>query len=335
MRGAQAVRFEQSPGFFNYIAFCKNAKEFSAQMPAPKLPADKSEYALCWYVDGSKANGTKVDGRIVVSDHHVRFMPGDPQFADTYVDLPREQVAVQHQAGQPNAILVGKDVSFSFRFSKLCPTCAPGSPAPPGVVPVLLDRNFALLDETILHFSSGWREIYRLSSGAPADSRSQAANSASSSGASPNPASPAAAALPPAPSGANLDRVTTPSTPTAAKGAGLPVSEPPRMKPVKLAAADALLVKRVPAEYPLDAKLLRLEGTVVLKVIVDKTGEVFQVNALSGPPLLESAAVDAVKQWQYKPYSVAGQPVDIETTVQVVFALDGSQPAARAQNLHK
>jgi protein TonB len=65
---------------------------------------------------------------------------------------------------------------------------------------------------------------------------------------------------------------------------------------------------------------------VVLRTVIDKTGEVFSVNALSGPPLLESAAVEAVKQWQYRPYSMNGQPVDVETTVEVVFALDGSLP---------
>ena len=100
-------------------------------------------------------------------------------------------------------------------------------------------------------------------------------------------------------------------------------------------AADGLLVRKIPPSYPLEAKLVRLEGTVVLHAVIDSAGEVSQVNALSGPPLLESAAVDAVKQWQYRPFSQNGQPVDVETTIEVVFALDGSHSAGRAQSAHR
>ena len=105
-----------------------------------------------------------------------------------------------------------------------------------------------------------------------------------------------------------------------------------RLVKIGAGAADGLLVRKVPPSYPLEAKLVRLEGTVVLHAVIDRTGEVSQVNALSGPPLLESAAVDAVKQWQYKPYAVNGQAVDVETTIEVVFALDGNRPTTRVQN---
>ena len=111
----------------------------------------------------------------------------------------------------------------------------------------------------------------------------------------------------------------------------------PRVKPVRIGsgAADGMLLKKVAPEYPLEAKLVRLEGTVVLRTVIDKTGEVSEVFATSGPPLLESAAVEAVKQWQYRPYTLNGQPVDVETTVEVVFALDGSHSAPRQQSAHK
>ena len=94
-------------------------------------------------------------------------------------------------------------------------------------------------------------------------------------------------------------------------------------------------MKKVPPSYPLSAKLVRLEGTVVVRAVIEKTGDVAEVYALSGPPILESAAVDAVKQWQYRPYVQNGQPVDVETTIEVVFALDGSRPTTRAANLAK
>jgi len=314
MNGAQAVRFEQNTGFFHYVAFCRTPREFMArlptgkQMPEAKLPPEATEYALCWYVSGSRAAGGKgsqdVDGRLVVSEHHVRFVPGEPRFADAYADLPREQTAVKHEAGQPDATLVGKGLAFSFRFSKLCLTCAPGTPAPPGVAsPALLDQEFALLDETILHFYSGWRQIYRLSSGAPAD---------------------------PPPGVQPANAVTSAAAPgTSTQASAPPPSGTPKAKPVRIASADGLLVKKVPPDYPLEARMVRLEGTVVLRAVIDKAGEVSEVSAVSGPSLLEPAAVDAVKQWQYRPYSVNGQPVDVETTIAVVFALDGSRPATR------
>jgi len=115
----------------------------------------------------------------------------------------------------------------------------------------------------------------------------------------------------------------------------LPRYSRPRRVKIASEAANGLLVRKIPPPYPLEAKLVRLEGTVVLHAIIDKTGEVSQVNALSGPPLLESAAVGAVKQWQYRPYSMNGQSVDVETTIKVVFALDGSHSTARAQNARR
>lgn len=356
MNGAQAVRFEQSPGFFNYIVFCKTPQDFLAQMPDAKLPSGKMEFGLCWYVDGSKAGGAasrEVGGRLVVSEHHVRFVPNDPQFADTYLDLPRDQAAVKHDAGQISGTLVGKGQTFRFRLSKLCGTCAAGTPAPAGVVPALVDQDFALLDETILHYYSGWRQIYRLSSGAPADSLPQPGNSVASAATRPvssrstvpttsadakqGAATSTGTSTPVAASRAPAAPTATAGTSTlyaagnspAAKTAAPMMIGGPKGKPVKLSSADGLLVKKVPPDYPLEAKLVRLEGTVMLHAVIDRMGEVSEVNAVSGPPLLESAAVDAVKQWQYRPYSLNGQPVDVETTIAVVFALDsGSHPAS-------
>ena len=78
-----AVRFEQSPGYFNYAAFCRTPKEFSAQIPKSGLPRDKIEFGIGWYVTASVTRtagaSPEVDGRIVVSQHHVRFMPRNPR----------------------------------------------------------------------------------------------------------------------------------------------------------------------------------------------------------------------------------------------------------------
>jgi TonB family protein len=336
-----AVRFEQSPGYFNYAAFCRTPKEFSAQIPKSGLPLDKIEFGIGWYVTATVTRPTaaspEVDGRIVVSPHHVRFMPRNPEAADEYLDFPRGEVEFKHSPGEPDASLRSKDVVVNFRFSKICPTCAPGTPVPPGSNAVLLEREFALLGETLSQFESGWRTTYRLSKGAPADSlsRNQPASVAASAAPRPSPEQKTSSAAP-----AEVSPVVSfappkadgTANPAATKASAPLVIRASKGRPVKISSADGLLVKKVAPEYPLDAKILRLEGTVVLRTVIDKTGEVSSVFALSGPPLLESAAVEAVKQWQYRPFSMNGQPVEVETTIEVVFALDGSQPTIRAQN---
>src|SRR5579863_3051285 len=188
-----AVRFEQSPGYFNYAAFCRTPKEFSAQIPKSGLPLDKIEFGIGWYVTATvtrtKGASPEVDGRIVVSPHHVRFMPRNPQFADEYEDFPRGEVEFKHSPGEPDASLRSKDVVLDFRFSKICVTCAPGTPVPPGSNTALLEREFALVGETLTQFESGWRTTYRLSKGAPIDSPSskQSARVAASTAPHPSP----------------------------------------------------------------------------------------------------------------------------------------------------
>ena len=167
--GAQALRFEQSPGFFHYIAFCKTARESTPQMPPSKLSPDSMEYALCWYVTGSISRGSSVspeaEGKLVISPHHVRFEPRDARFARLYLELRPESAELRRDSGQDYAVVQSNDVVFRFQFTKMCLTCTPGIPAPASVVPALMDEEFGLLDKTIRHFYSGWKEIYRLSSG--------------------------------------------------------------------------------------------------------------------------------------------------------------------------
>lgn len=81
------------------------------------------------------------------------------------------------------------------------------------------------------------------------------------------------------------------------------------------------LIKKVAVVYPPLAKQARWQGTVKLQAVISKDGTVDSVKALSGPPLLVQAAVDAVKQWQYKPFIADGQPVAASTEVEVPFTL--------------
>lgn len=74
-------------------------------------------------------------------------------------------------------------------------------------------------------------------------------------------------------------------------------------------------------EYPSDAREQHIQGVVILKVNIDKEGNVYNVELISGHPLLAPAAMAAVRQWKYKPYLLNGMPVEVETQVQVNFVL--------------
>jgi TonB family protein len=82
-----------------------------------------------------------------------------------------------------------------------------------------------------------------------------------------------------------------------------------------------LLVSKVPPDYPADAKQARIQGTVVMRVIVDKEGNVANIQLISGHPILAPAAIDAVRLWKYRPYLLNGMPVEVETQVAVNFTL--------------
>jgi TonB family protein len=82
-----------------------------------------------------------------------------------------------------------------------------------------------------------------------------------------------------------------------------------------------LLVIKVPPEYPPDAKNQHIQGVVLLRVIVDREGNVSNIQLISGHPLLAPAAIEAVKQWKYRPFLLNGSPVEVETQVQVNFTL--------------
>jgi protein TonB len=74
-------------------------------------------------------------------------------------------------------------------------------------------------------------------------------------------------------------------------------------------------------QYPAIARAARVDGTVVLAATIAKSGAIENLHVVSGPPLLISAAVEAVRTWRYRPYLLNGEPVEVETTVRVVFHL--------------
>ena len=84
---------------------------------------------------------------------------------------------------------------------------------------------------------------------------------------------------------------------------------------------SSFIVTKVPPEYPQDGKDQRIQGAVVMRVNIDKEGNVSNIQLISGHPLLAPAAIEAVKQWKYKSYLLNGMPVEVETQVTVNFTL--------------
>jgi periplasmic protein TonB len=87
---------------------------------------------------------------------------------------------------------------------------------------------------------------------------------------------------------------------------------------------QGLVIHRVQPTYPQMAKIARVQGNVVLAAIIGKDGTIQNLHVVqSSSPLLNQAAIDAVKQWRYKPYILNGEPVEVDTTVTVTFTLNG------------
>jgi len=82
-----------------------------------------------------------------------------------------------------------------------------------------------------------------------------------------------------------------------------------------------LLVQKVEPQYPTLARAARVQGDVVLSAVIDTNGQITNLQLVSGHPMLVPAAIAAVKQWRYKPYLLNGQPVEVETTITVIFSL--------------
>jgi TonB family protein len=108
---------------------------------------------------------------------------------------------------------------------------------------------------------------------------------------------------------------------------------PQEAGPVRVAGgivAGQILSKVAPV-YPAEAKAAQVQGAVVMKAVISKTGEVRELQVISGPSELMNSALDAVRQWKYKPYLLNGEPVEVATTITVNYHLAGV-PDAPAQN---
>jgi|HubBroStandDraft_5_1064220.scaffolds.fasta_scaffold50876_2 TonB family protein len=89
------------------------------------------------------------------------------------------------------------------------------------------------------------------------------------------------------------------------------------------------MIKKVSPVYPPLARQARIQGQVVLKVEITKSGDVENIQLVSGHPMLAPSAIEAVKQWKYRPYLVNGEPVNVQTEVTVNFTLADASSASK------
>jgi periplasmic protein TonB len=102
--------------------------------------------------------------------------------------------------------------------------------------------------------------------------------------------------------------------------------EPMPVKRIRVASrvVEANLIRDITPQYPPEAGRARLEGMVVLLAVIGTDGSVKDVRVESGLPILAQAAMDAVKQWRYKPYLVDGEPVEVDSRITINFTLSAS-----------
>ena len=100
------------------------------------------------------------------------------------------------------------------------------------------------------------------------------------------------------------------------------VATPQRVR-VSQGVSQGLLIHQVKPTYPPLARQARIQGAVVLQAVITKDGTIQGLKVVSGHPMLTPSAIDAVKQWRYKPYFLNGEPVEVETAITVNFTLAG------------
>jgi periplasmic protein TonB len=121
-----------------------------------------------------------------------------------------------------------------------------------------------------------------------------------------------------------LDIASGSQQPDLSAVASAPVKVPrivPQVVNISQGVSQGLLIKKVQPVYPSSAVSMRIQGAVELQATISKTGDITNVKVLGGEPALSPAAVDAVRQWKYKPYYLNGEPVEVQTQVTINFRL--------------
>jgi protein TonB len=94
---------------------------------------------------------------------------------------------------------------------------------------------------------------------------------------------------------------------------------------MRISAHAAQVVSRpVEPSYPVLAKQMKVQGSVILQALIDRTGNIQDLHVLSGPAILSSAAMQAVKQWRFRPYYLAGEAVETQARITVNFTISAN-----------
>lgn len=104
-----------------------------------------------------------------------------------------------------------------------------------------------------------------------------------------------------------------------------PVRPPGPARPVLVSTGvmQGLLLTSARPKYPRVAQAARIQGTVVLIATISREGVIENIHVVSGHPMLVGAAIDAVRQWRYRPYLLNGLPIEVETQITVNFVISG------------
>ncbi|MGA9979052.1 MAG: energy transducer TonB [Candidatus Sulfotelmatobacter sp.] len=111
------------------------------------------------------------------------------------------------------------------------------------------------------------------------------------------------------------------STSTLSAVPKLAIPAAPKRVRISQGVTKGMLIQKIEPAYPPLARAARIQGEVVLAAIISKNGEIQNLTLVSGHPMLTAAALEAVKQWRYRPYLLNGEPVEVETTIIVTFQL--------------
>jgi protein TonB len=105
----------------------------------------------------------------------------------------------------------------------------------------------------------------------------------------------------------------------------MPAAPLPAAHPISIShMSEGDLIRKILPTYPVLARSARIQGQVVLQAVISKQGAIENLQVVSGHPMLVPAAIEAVRQWRYRPYILNNEPVEVETQITVNFSLGGN-----------
>lgn len=96
----------------------------------------------------------------------------------------------------------------------------------------------------------------------------------------------------------------------------------PGVSAISAGVAEGMLLHKTSPVYPQFAKEAHMSGTVVLAANITPSGMIEGLHVISGPEVFRGPALDAVRTWRYRPYKLNNQPVEVQTTIRLIFSLD-------------